>query len=65
MHRELDAASIDLLTVLQAGTMRMQDSRVNPLLVLDLFDDGLVEVDAKDASLSLTAEGRRVAENHV
>jgi hypothetical protein len=65
MHRELDAASIDLLTVLQTGTMRMQDSRVNPLLVLDLFDDGLVEVDAKDASLSLTAEGRRVAESHV
>jgi hypothetical protein len=37
---------------------------VNPLLVLDLFDDGLVEVDSKDASLSLTAKGRGLIQTH-
>lgn len=62
MTHALDAASIDLLEVLQDGAMRMQDSRVNPLLVLDLFDDGLVEVDSKDASLSLTSKGRGLIE---
>jgi hypothetical protein len=64
MTHALDAASIDLLEVLQDGAMRMQDSRVNPLLVLDLFDDGLVEVDSKDASLSLTAKGRCLIQTH-
>jgi hypothetical protein len=57
MTHALNAASIDLLEF-RNGTMRMQDSRVNPLLVLDLCDDGLVEVDSQRASLSLAAKGR-------
>ena len=64
MQKELDAASIDLLTVLQEGAIRMQDSRLNPLLILDLFDDGLVEISTKDASLSITGKGRYLVEHN-
>lgn len=63
MLNALDAASIDLLTVLQSGAMRMKDGRVDPLLVLDLSDDGLVDMNSRDASVSITDKGRSAIAN--
>jgi hypothetical protein len=57
-----DLASIELLTLMIAGGLYVEDRRVDPVRALDLKDQGFICITAHQGKLSLTDKGREIAE---